>query len=127
MFLPSPSGPIVLTPEKVVTDADVYERAAEVVVERGWTTGVWEDDNGRVCMLGAIAVAAIELGHPSADLAERFRATPLLAVSERLVGGDASSLWRWNDGMHFWQEKRVIRRLKKMARRSRRRGKGVRS
>ncbi len=125
-FLPSPGAPVVLIPEKVVTDAEVYERAAVVVTKRGWNSGEWIDADGRVCTLGAIGVAAMELGHPVAKFLESdehpFNEDIIVnIVASRIVGGGEKEceLISWNDGLKRHPEFQVKRRLRKMAKEAR--------
>ena len=42
-------------------DAEVLQHAAGVIERDGWTRGTYRDDDGRVCLAGAIGVALTEL------------------------------------------------------------------
>lgn len=122
MFINAPTGPAkitTVTPE--VTDADVYEHACRVLDKRGWTYGAWIQPDGRVCLLGAIGIAAIELDHPAA---QAYRDIPLdlkvLAhhVANRIVGdgrcGGRSDLYLWNDRLAHYPEREGFLRLRRV-------------
>lgn len=64
-------------------------RAAEVIEERGWTTGAWEDRQGRVCMTGAIKVAA---DLPTNYLSATGKPTGHAAAVNRALGALCSHL-----------------------------------
>ena len=54
----------VIERERVVTDADVLNRAAELIEERGWCQHSYHGSGGTLCAEGAIFEAISEFGLP---------------------------------------------------------------
>lgn len=111
------------------TDADVFRRAIEVIDERGWTTGAWLSPTGRVCLLGAIGVAAVESGRrPLGPRGVTLEA--VMIASDKIVGADRLNLSSWNDNLPYSPfgsptetcVNQVKRRLAKMAARAEKNG-----
>lgn len=101
------------------TDAEILRYAVHVIDERGWTTGTWVDgQNGRVCLLGAIGVAALESGRKAPY--KQFESR-VMHASDTLVGIERRALQRWNDSLPFGEGDpvtRVKKQLRKMAKRA---------
>lgn len=89
-------GATTIAPERVVTDADVLERAADLLEEFGWCQGAAaRDEAGKsivgtweravsFCHNGAIYRAACDLGVSSSLFDGRW---------ERLIGDSDAHLW----------------------------------
>lgn len=81
---------------------DLYT-AAEVLRTRGWATGQLESRDGRVCLEGAIRIAAAgHNGRGRSDIEPalfRTRINPAVGAVERHLrdNGLASSAVNWND------------------------------
>lgn len=93
----------------------MLDRAADLIEERGWTTGNkgWTDTDGPRCLEGAIATAAglTLLGAEYSPGVQLFSAVALSACPASMVVRDylgedaiksaftegASGLWCWND------------------------------
>lgn len=86
------------------TIAEVLREGAEVLERRGWTTGNYADNRGRVCLMGACATA---LGYEPSGFDENlveisplfYRAAETICYSlGRVPGNDAIGLVaQWND------------------------------
>lgn len=59
--------------------AELLEDAADHMEAHGWTQGVFKDDHGRVCLLGAVRNAGFDVG----DVANSFRPWPAYAAALR--------------------------------------------
>ena len=106
---------IIPTPMLVDLRAQDYERAAEIIRERGLTKGYGEEDNGSVCAGGALVRAAAErVGNVEFDV-DGGKA----AVDMELHGYDM--VQRWNDEPERTQEE-VIERLEFAAKKLRNEG-----
>jgi hypothetical protein len=69
----------------------VLGRAREVLLTRGWAQGVFEAEDGAVCVLGAIREAA------GGDAQESARAADELLTRIAASGLDGLSVTGWND------------------------------
>ena len=61
---------------QTITDTEVRRRAAEIIRERGWCQGLYSNEDGQVCMVGALYVASGlpphgQLNHLPTDSAAR--------------------------------------------------------
>jgi hypothetical protein len=101
---------------KEATEAEIYRRAAEVIERDGWTRGVLRDQRDRVCILGAIGRAVIELSHTPRDPKE-FSVAPSEVIDN---AEEREALMRWNDEKALTSQQ-VVWRLERMARKAERR------
>lgn len=114
----------------VVTKRDVLLHAAEIIDRDGWTRTTWVDENGRVCILGAVGKSALELGYVEYDFG--IFKNQVLWASREVLFGDLDSLdvpkaeeqmFTWNDTLkaneglpkRFRPPARVKQRLRAMA------------
>lgn len=69
---------------------ETLRKAAALIQKRGWCQRVREDEDGCLCVLGAIAVAAHGYAEETVDedLSEPVRA---------LLPDPAERIWHWND------------------------------
>jgi hypothetical protein len=74
--------------------------AAEIIEQRGWCQGDFQDGNGRVCMLGAISISSV-----SSPMGEAGNAIVLLGLK---------SVTQWNDTPGRTKEE-VVARLRTAA------------
>jgi hypothetical protein len=90
---------------EIIDDRAVFARAAELIRERGWATGEPEDQRGRLCLIGALAVVTGR---------ERFcMVDPEIERLVRRLGfASIEAAWRWNDLLLTFGKRRVIRRLR---------------
>ena len=76
----------------LIEAAQVLEKAAAVIEERGWTQGTNQDNNGRLCVFGGLAVA---LGDDPDDNYDKPWAGPKATGLRRaIVGGMLEELGR---------------------------------
>jgi hypothetical protein len=89
----APILPVVeLAPAPVSSPlADVLHRARAILQERGWTRGGLRDEQGAVCLVGAIRAAA----SPDRGLADEACALLLDAIRREFA--DAQTVPSWND------------------------------
>ena len=122
-FIPSPTGPIILQPEApTVTHADVFDRAAQLIDERGWARSTWVAPTGEVCILGAIGVAALELKHEAVpvwvqnnkDTLEDKAPTASRYFLKSLGVPSLSAIYRWNDHLIWRPTAQVKKRLRRL-------------
>ena len=123
-FIPSLPGPVVLEPEKAktptVTHADVFDRAVEIIKERGWTRHAWVRPTGEVCILGAIGIAALELKHESVPgwmhEADELHIAPEASryFLKNLGIPSLRSIYAWNDRLLWRPTAQVKKRLRRL-------------
>lgn len=106
----------MLGPVKPVVDlcAVDYERAAEIMRERGFTKGTGQDDDGSVCTAGALVWAVVERMGAIELSIDQSKAAIDMELGYPLVQ------W-WNDEPQRTQEE-VIDRLESTAKRLRNEG-----
>lgn len=85
-----------------VSTSEVLNKAADLIEERGWTTGGggWEDKEGSgLCLEGGILAAA---GFGTQEYtAPQFLGCPAyIAVKSYLGLDDSQALYEWNDGTY---------------------------
>jgi hypothetical protein len=102
----------------LATRAEVFERAAEILDRRGWTQFMWQDEDGSLCVTGAIGVAAMELGavelHPYWK--PDWSVSIILAVDDFLSLSERKRLQKWNDSQCDPKNKhRAVAKLAQMA------------
>jgi hypothetical protein len=74
----------------ITTSAQILRRAAELLETRGWCQNEGVDGQGRMCAMGAIHTASVEVaGHGYTVDTSPTRAT------EEYVG--VTPIWVWND------------------------------
>lgn len=107
-------SPTVTAP---VTRRDVLHRAADLIEEWGWTTGIGGMPHVHVyyngvrayCLLGALAQAEVDFGLPYRD----YSAGAVLGATDDVSLDD---LFRWNDSRSPRRGKRqVVARLREAA------------
>ena len=89
--------------------SDVLNKAADLIEERGWTTGNsgWQKEDGPLCLEGGI-IAALGLGTwNEVQIADEYWACPAYNAVAAYLGRDVSllpekkgprePLWQWND------------------------------
>lgn len=78
-----------------MSTTNIFDRAREVLRERGWRQGGVSGE-GPVCILGALAVAK---GMDAYDWADLDRSTPEVVLIARVVHEQyqCSGTWTWND------------------------------
>lgn len=119
MLIESPSAPPKLLPleeegparraprtrrwwHRKSTDVEILHRAVGVIDERGWTTGMWVNPEGQVCLLGAIGVAALESGRCGRRLSRLSFHDQVMVAADWFVGKkDAFQLHEWNDRLPY--------------------------
>jgi hypothetical protein len=86
---------------------EVYRRAAEVLRTRGWGTEEYESEDGRVCLVGAIYLAAFgesaeDADNPTQELEAEGLYEPLRDHVATLDGGN----WgiHGDDGPIYWND-----------------------
>lgn len=114
-------GANVTTPSQPAV-ADVLERAADLLGEQGWTQGGcgmpwqdWEDGRrplGRLCYLGAVTQAALDLGMGKPRRFSWFE------WSSSLVGENMRDAYLWNDHPVRTKDE-VVARLREKSSRAR--------
>lgn len=72
----------------------ILNRAADVIVERGWTTGEIQDRRGAVCLVGALNLA---ITGNSLDPVFGNRKWSLAEAYLREVTDAPGHAWEWND------------------------------
>lgn len=100
---------LMKTPDKVLA-ADLLNRAAQIIEERGWCQSELES-LGRVCMIGALAVA--EFGYAQAGINKdcEFILGPLSSTGAKAMKfKEVDDVWRWNDSVENVGE--VLNRLR---------------
>lgn len=94
-------------PAKLEPWQGILLRAADLIEQRGWTQGRAEDNEGRLCMLGAISVAA------SHTVFDAYKAgTTAAGALYHYLGGPIPA---WNDNAHVTKAD-VLRALRAAAR-----------
>lgn len=117
---PAPSravrGGTVETTLRPIVDlrAQDYERAAEIIRERGWLKGAAEDSSGQVCAAGAVLWAAVERMGSEEITADQ-------SVMARDMELDYPIVQWWNDRSERTREE-VIERLEFAAKKLRNEG-----
>jgi hypothetical protein len=98
------------------TVADVLDRAADVIVERGHHKGSYEGWDGTVCAGGALRVAIT--GKPFTRFTGAGEAVTYMSARDRLCDLLGSPIARWNDAPDRTADE-VIAALREAARRER--------
>lgn len=98
-----PFDPVGYVETKIVdADGEVILLAAKMIEKRGWCQVDFEADDGRLCAVGAIIRAALELNHPNCNRVVRSFDTPEF------------TLMMWND-LRAKSGAEVIARLRSAA------------
>lgn len=87
-------------------EGNVFDRAREVLRERGWAQGEGSSIDGRVCLLGAVCVAKGESPHNWDIMASRNapEALALADVIEEQYGSQGTDI-RWRGHIPYtWQD-----------------------
>lgn len=82
--------------------AETLRKAKAVLQERGWTQGVFQDDDGKVCALGACRVVILGAAYPRHGLSYWPEDTVEAYLKaeralERCLPEDVGSVARFND------------------------------
>jgi hypothetical protein len=94
----------------VETISDLAVAAVQVLIERDWCRGQFSDSDGKVCLLGAINMAAYGSAEPHDD-ADNYGTPAVEAIAQAMynmgittkhefIGGPAGALYAWNDSPH---------------------------
>ena len=82
-----------------MTIKELREKAADLIEERGWAKGRYEDATGRLCILGALVVAAVphalEIGLEQEVLNDDLVVAEAVEQLRRDLG--VQHLDEWND------------------------------
>lgn len=81
-----------LAPPETFVSHPILKRAGDIIRDRGWHQGSWTSDQGAVCALQAIRLAAG--GQPGS---EQDAVAALLVRIRHAFGDGASSVPGWND------------------------------
>lgn len=92
------TSPVAPLETREATDAEVLLHAVTVLERDGWSGSSWRASDGRLCILGAIGQAAIELGRYDASR-EPHRSLAVQNASSKIVSvfSERDRLIRWND------------------------------
>lgn len=102
----------------------IITRAADLLEQRGWVQATQEDNEGRLCVYGALRVAAAEQVEPHDDITVPvFEASSVVAAQIRLAYPDVatgvSSPWGtivvWNDGSPYRSKADAVQLLREAA------------
>lgn len=98
-----------------MTPAQVLSKAADILQERGWTQGIYEDADGCLCLDGALryAVAGAVGSFTSTDRYHEYVAAS--QALEAVIG--TRNVIRWNDSSVRTQAS-VVRALRAAAERA---------
>jgi hypothetical protein len=80
-----------------LTVPDVLRRAEQVVAERGWCRGDYEDEQGRVCSEGAINLAAYGDPCPTEETPDDQYDVAESAAKAVMTHLEVPTLVGWND------------------------------
>jgi hypothetical protein len=85
-------------------DGGLFAQALDILDQRGWSQGMMEDAEGRVCILGACNLAAFgnAFGAPCDDTPEAdaaYEAEQVIwgQVAREVVGSRLGAVGPWND------------------------------
>lgn len=85
--------------------SEICEKAIEVLDDRGWCQGMIQDEDGRVCALGALGHAMNFRGsigiHTSTNYIMRGLPTPILEVMDYLAPKRAPGRWGLGSNIHW--------------------------
>lgn len=93
--------------------SEVLDLAADVVEQRGWTTGTWNNtrEGAPVCIEGGIA-AAIGLGFNLGEVGDAeyqaFRQCPAYVAVSEYLGIEEGFLYSWNDDVLRADENEIV-------------------